>query len=862
MVNLQSLKFSLNLRQYLRLFHEPKHCHVFLLCLICLPCLITCAKVGHSSGSDRLVSSKHNEIVDIDIVGFGEDCSEEGPFCDVNQHLTCDPVEETCLCDEKEGYVHVNELPAGFLAPQMSLDDYGLMLDKQVCVSTGDIEKRTDELLGLEKKTEVRGDVIGEEYLASQIQEKYEPVHKQEEFLNSESVYADVMKNMEKSGVLEQDDELLRRFKLFELERKPLNDYTFEELVVDEIVDYGYEGLEAHMPAWKKQLKDLVKVNTFWKENSLATSICSRVFDVDLDGQLTHKEYVISIYSKVVLEFMVPKVFLSLIGSLVEHDCISQEDLLNLDHSPYTFAQDFDTMDVNKDGCLSLDEFEGTMSRICRVNWFTEFLKESGLDEFRKFLEPTPEEAYLRMLKENDRLSTNWNFVDKNLDGLISYEELCNDLEAMVGDDVEEEALSLMNHLDRNGDGKASFDEVKLQISVPSFTDDFHYEWLESLYGLYETDQADVMEELDILLGNHNHPTLDKHGSEVAKEKLFYIFDKDGSGELDQVELKLLLEVLKKYVVHLMLELTVFSLDQDSDGKLGIQEYEHFFSNMSSNLSLYFTYLMTAQEDELLQEIADHVMEDEDEEMYEERTDENGETVIYYKLLKKAGGANETFFLHKLFRSLDTNSDGFLTKEDFYYKMRSKNVRKTDAQLKEQFSNMDVNKDGELTEEDGVENTNPISFESFKTAVDVYGEEIVEADVLKHMGNLDLNGDSLIQLHEFELTKNTLVNSEDEVELLDWLEKYFSNAEPSQMDPQGAAVFSEFDTNCDGFISKTEFQQKVEQLRQKTEANKSSIKLSWEADVYFKNLDLSKDGRVSYNEFDFLLLRNSRRINE
>jgi len=103
---------------------------------------------------------------------------------------------------------------------------------------------------------------------------------------------------------------------------------------------------------------------------------------------------------------------------------------------------------------------------------------------------------------------------------------------------------------------------------------------------------------------------------------------------------------------------------------------------------------------------------------------------------------------------------------------------------------------------------------------------------------------------------------EDEDDLLDWVEGYFGSSKPFQMDPQGAKVFSEFDTNCDGFISKTEFQYKVEQLRQKTEPDSSSIKLSWEADVYFRNVDLSKDGWLSYNEFDFLLLRTSRRINE
>ncbi|ODN05345.1 Calmodulin-like protein 12 [Orchesella cincta] len=843
-------------RQDWRFKLEPKvgYYVILFLCMIFLPCYITSEKVGHSSSGrsasrsgDEIVS---NEFVDIDIVGFGEDCSEDGPFCDPNQHLACDPVEETCLCDKTEGYIHVNDLPIGSGAPSYIEQ----LSNNKVCVNVWEIEKRTDELLGQVKQSQEK--VLGYlETLADQT-----PFENQEENIkDTESFNEDVMKNMERSGIPENDEELFSRSKLFEPGRKPLNHYSFEDLVVNEILAY-----ESYLEKWRDPLKEMVETYTMWMSNRLANSFCSLAFDVDLDGELTYKEYVISIYSQIVRDVVVPKVFLSLIGPLMEDSCISPEDLRKLDHDPNTFEDDFAAVDVNGDGCFSLEEFEQSIQEICRVNWLTDFLENTGLDQFRPLLELTPEEAYIRMLKENERMDTNWNFVDTNLDGFISFEELRTDLAAMGTYDPDAEAHGLMEHFDENNDGKASYIEVKHQIIAPSFTEEYQFDWLESLYEIYEPDQLGVMEDLKNLLREHDSVQFDKISSAGVRDELFHMFDKNRNGEIDMVELKLLLEMLKKYVVHLMLELTVGSLDLDSDGKLGIHEYEQFFGNVSSNLSLYFTYLMTAQEDEIVQEIAKHMTDEgmEDDELYEETTDENGNSVVYVKLLKRAGGANETYFVHKLFRSLDTNSDGFLTKEDFYFKMRSKKIRRTDSQLEQQFLALDVDKDGVLTEKDGVEITEPLSFETFKTAVDIYAEEVDKVDLSKHMSILDSNGDSVIQLREFEVTKRTLVTSDDEEDLLDWLVDYFGSNEPSQMDPQGVKVFSEFDINCDGFISKTEFQQKVEQLRQKTEANKSSIKLSWEAEVYFNNLDLSKDGRVSYNEFDFLLLRNSARINE
>lgn len=101
------------------------------------------------------------------------------------------------------------------------------------------------------------------------------------------------------------------------------------------------------------------------------------------------------------------------------------------------------------------------------------------------------------------------------------------------------EAKLLMKHLDKNKDGKASFNEVKLQISVPTFTDEYQFDWLESMYQLYETDDDEVQEYLEMFKLSEDYKEMrafnESDNAQNTGSRLFIIFDKNRNGEIDEV---------------------------------------------------------------------------------------------------------------------------------------------------------------------------------------------------------------------------------------------------------------------------------------------------------------------------------------
>lgn len=96
-----------------------------------------------------------------------------------------------------------------------------------------------------------------------------------------------------------------------------------------------------------------------------------------------------------------------------------------------------------------------------------------------------------------------------------------------------------MKHLDKNKDGKASFNEVKLQISVPTFTDEYQFDWLESMYQLYETDDDEVQEYLEMFKLSEDYKEMrafnESDNAQNTGSRLFIIFDKNRNGEIDEV---------------------------------------------------------------------------------------------------------------------------------------------------------------------------------------------------------------------------------------------------------------------------------------------------------------------------------------
>lgn len=107
-------------------------------------------------------STSDNEytILDLEnVVGYGEDCSNEGPFCDVRLHLSCDQVEEICVCDDKNGYVHVGNLE---IIPTLFEEDDEEEGTKQkaICMKSSDLEYKMDRLLNITKKIKDFADIM------------------------------------------------------------------------------------------------------------------------------------------------------------------------------------------------------------------------------------------------------------------------------------------------------------------------------------------------------------------------------------------------------------------------------------------------------------------------------------------------------------------------------------------------------------------------------------------------------------------------------------------------------------------------------------------------------------------------------
>lgn len=283
----------------------------------------------------------HDDIVtDVDIVGFGEDCSPaEGPFCDESRHLTCDPIDETCVCDVKNGYVHINDVPGGMEQHLLiRRDENGnkyLDLNGNVCISKQEIIERTEELLGLWNND--KPIPIPKESSPDSSKDDWDWGHYEGEYYDDDTqtnnpleggtndIYNNFMKNMQGFKQLDYDMERLGRFKLV---RDPIiSKMSEKDLILVEILKYR-RGI-ASLDEMKPFIKDRLNLYFKWRSDSLSNSICSLVFDIDRDTLFTYHEYVISIFSELVRELTIPNVFLDLIGPLIEESCISKVTYMN-----------------------------------------------------------------------------------------------------------------------------------------------------------------------------------------------------------------------------------------------------------------------------------------------------------------------------------------------------------------------------------------------------------------------------------------------------------------------------------------------------------------------------------------------------
>ncbi|ODN05370.1 hypothetical protein Ocin01_01331 [Orchesella cincta] len=125
---------------------------------------LSCAASSDKESGSGSAESNDNAalIVDLEnVVGYGEDCSSEGPFCNPMQNLACDLEEEICYCDAKNGYVHVGNLESELtLFNYITDDEAGEHKGKKVCMKSSELEEKLDKLMNITKKIKNIGGIL------------------------------------------------------------------------------------------------------------------------------------------------------------------------------------------------------------------------------------------------------------------------------------------------------------------------------------------------------------------------------------------------------------------------------------------------------------------------------------------------------------------------------------------------------------------------------------------------------------------------------------------------------------------------------------------------------------------------------
>lgn len=294
--------------------------------------------------SEHTYDGKYDD--NVDVVGYGEDCSSEGPYCDKSRNFACDPIEEVCVCDWNNGYIHVKDIPGGMEQHLLyGTDEHGnpyVDPTSKVCISKQEIIERTDELLGLMQKEEASNVKVppGSETLSEYSSEReeiemlFDDERERDVNIFSDPDAAALNDGEDRNSIINKlmsyveqpdyDEKRLERFKLTAEFGKTTHVFQSEkDLIMKEILKYQI-GPVAVLDEIKPHLKTLLNIHFKWKSNTLFSSICSSIFDVDRDEIFTPQEYAIAVLSEKVRQNVMPRVFLDLIQSLVEENCISE----------------------------------------------------------------------------------------------------------------------------------------------------------------------------------------------------------------------------------------------------------------------------------------------------------------------------------------------------------------------------------------------------------------------------------------------------------------------------------------------------------------------------------------------------------
>ncbi|XP_056021983.1 calmodulin-alpha-like [Ostrea edulis] len=257
-----------------------------------------------------------------------------------------------------------------------------------------------------------------------------------------------------------------------------------------------------------------------------------------------------------------------------------------------------------------------------------------------------------------------FNLFDKDGDGTISTNELAMVMRSLGQNPSDAELEKMLKGVDEDGNGSIDFEEFVLMM-------------------------ADKLE---------------RSNTEDEIREAFKLFDKDDNGYISVSELKnILTETGEKITPEEANEL-IKAIDKDGDGKIDYEEAKPVFNEFDNDGDGYIdaselgTALKRMGLNPSLQKIQSMIGE----------VDKDGNKKIdfeeFLKFAKKTHRDPEEIkcSLTEAFKTLDTNGDGFITREELKSVMTKMGERLSEEEAEEMIRKADQNEDGKINYEEYV----------------------------------------------------------------------------------------------------------------------------------------------------------------
>lgn len=339
----------------------------------------------------------------------------------------------------------------------------------------------------------------------------------------------------------------------------------------------------------------------------------------------------------------------------------------------------FKALDLNGDGKVSLGEFKQYLQ-----------LPDEIAPESIPIGDGAIEQAMAEEAQQQDAEAA-FDSIDVDGDGFLDFDEIWADLEARTGLEItKDQAMSVFQELDLNGDGKVSMAEFKVKMGIAPREEDV----MEEVSAAAEMD-FDIMDSNGsgfIEFGELWDALQSQSGGRFTEEQVREIFnglDVNGDGKVSIVEFKMSMGIKPKQ------EEVVAELHQ---------EVENEFANIDTDMSGYieFNELWADMEAKTGMEIS----RQQAQAIFDE-LDVNGDgkvSLVEFKM--KAANLEPTVQdvvdeMHNeaeaTFDALDTDGSGYIEPEELWADLQKRGMPLTRDQVDQIFAGIDKNTDGKIS---------------------------------------------------------------------------------------------------------------------------------------------------------------------